>query len=189
MVTKSLGSAVEKAPPGKTLRIQAISSGKLLIAGRFTSINGLPRKTFARLNANGSVDTSFGSNLSIDGSISEIVALSDGRVLLRGDFNSIGNVHSSGAALLSSNGEVNPAFAVTLAASAPTTLTALSAGASGAFSLPATLKRQPRSTELRDAGTSVAKYTALVKKGFAPADFSNPAQRNPDGEEVRSAMV
>ena len=43
-----------------TVRAIAVQKdGKILIGGDFTSINGVPRKYLARLNPNGSRDTSF----------------------------------------------------------------------------------------------------------------------------------
>lgn len=45
--------------PAAILQASILADGKILIAGRFTSINGTPRSSLVRLNADGSLDTTF----------------------------------------------------------------------------------------------------------------------------------
>ena len=54
------------------------SDGKILINGTFTTYNGIARKYIARINADGTLDTSFNPGTSYtNGSINTIVAQSD----------------------------------------------------------------------------------------------------------------
>ena len=62
--------------------------GKILIGGHFTSVLGTTRNRIARLNADGSLDTTFNPNA--DGWVRTIAVQSDGKVLAGGDFFSIG---------------------------------------------------------------------------------------------------
>lgn len=63
--------------------------GKILIGGFFTSVNGTVRDLVARLNADGSLDSSFNaavqSNASF-GSVSAIALQTDGKILVGGHF-------------------------------------------------------------------------------------------------------
>jgi uncharacterized delta-60 repeat protein len=45
--------------PSAILQAKVLSGGRILIGGRFTGINGVPRSNLARLNADGSLDTTF----------------------------------------------------------------------------------------------------------------------------------
>jgi len=60
--------------------------GRVLIGGEFTSIGGVPRNRIARLNANGTLDTTFDPANGADGIVYSIVRQNDGGVLLSGAF-------------------------------------------------------------------------------------------------------
>ena len=68
------------------------SDQKILIAGTFSSVNGVTRQKIARLNTDGSLDTSFNASSVIDAghSITSIEILSDGKILLGGYFGIVG---------------------------------------------------------------------------------------------------
>ncbi len=80
---------------GAVSLIEIQSDGKILIAGDFTSVNGVERIKFARLNADGSLDPIFNANATmvVNGGagtavIRSIEILSDGKILLGGYFGS-----------------------------------------------------------------------------------------------------
>jgi hypothetical protein len=58
----------------------------------FTTVNGTNRNNIARLNANGSLDTSFNPGTGADGSVRAIALQSDGKVLIGGDFITVNGV-------------------------------------------------------------------------------------------------
>src|SRR6185436_5746463 len=64
--------------------------GKVIIAGEFTTFNGFPRPHIARLNLDGSLDTSFdpGTN-GPNGTIWSMALQPDGRVVIAGEFTQI----------------------------------------------------------------------------------------------------
>jgi uncharacterized delta-60 repeat protein len=74
--------------------IEILSGGKILIAGNFTSVNGVTRNKIARLNPDGSLDPSFNANSVIvvqeflNPVINSMEVLPDGKILLGGDFGS-----------------------------------------------------------------------------------------------------
>ncbi|GGE41534.1 hypothetical protein GCM10010832_21970 [Psychroflexus planctonicus] len=68
--------------------IQLLPNGKLIIAGNFTSVEFEPSEYIARLNADGSLDTSYFSGLAPDKRVREIFLRSNGKLIFGGDFNS-----------------------------------------------------------------------------------------------------
>jgi uncharacterized delta-60 repeat protein len=66
--------------------------GKALIVGDFTTVNGTNRNNIARLNANGSLDSSFNPGMGADGVVRSIALQSDGNVLIGGDFTTVNGV-------------------------------------------------------------------------------------------------
>lgn len=88
-----------------------LPDGKVMIGGTFTAVNGVIRNRLARLNPNGSLDTSF--NLSVTGSqqfVSCFALQPDGSLLVGGGFLSIGNVARSCLARLTPAGAVDLSF-------------------------------------------------------------------------------
>ena len=93
-----------------------LSDGKILVAGRFQSIDGHVTDDIARLNANGSVDTSFTAT-NIGGGISPaqqlintFVTQSDDSIIIVGSFSSVQGNSRTGVARLSANGALDSGF-------------------------------------------------------------------------------
>ena len=85
--------------------------GKILIGGDFTQYNGSARNSVARLNADGTLDTSFinpGAQLSF--SVRSLYRLSDGRVMVGGFFDSYGGASRHNIARVLANGSVDTSF-------------------------------------------------------------------------------
>ncbi len=61
-----------------------LPDGKLMIGGNFRSVNGIEQPTLARLNSDGTVDTSFVSFIS--GTVYAFARLPDGKLLVGGSF-------------------------------------------------------------------------------------------------------
>lgn len=64
--------------------LQVLPDGKLLIAGYFGSIDGMPRRGIARLHADGTLDAAFVSPLQDSGVVYILQPLPDGKVLIAG---------------------------------------------------------------------------------------------------------
>ncbi len=96
------------------LAINPLPTGKFLVSGNFTVINGVARNRLARLNADGTVDESFNAALEApgSGSFSGPVVTSTGKVFI-----SWRPASGSGGLLrLLDNGSADPAFSSTLTA-------------------------------------------------------------------------
>ena len=80
--------------PVNTFAVQ--SDGKILVGGRFVTLNGDTRNRLIRLNSDGTEDTAFytnlistGDNTGFNGEINTIAVQSDGKILVGGNFNSL----------------------------------------------------------------------------------------------------
>ena len=86
--------------------------GKILVGGTFTSVNGITRNRLLRLNANGTEDVDFNYNLGsgFDGRIYDIGILSDGSIIVVGNFTYSNSNYSPNIAKLYSDGNVDYSF-------------------------------------------------------------------------------
>jgi uncharacterized delta-60 repeat protein len=87
------------------------SDGKILIAGDFTTVNGLPRNYFARLNSDGSLDDDFQNGLAgANGTIYSVAVQSDNKVLIGGTFTTLNGSSRNRIARLDTDGTLDPNF-------------------------------------------------------------------------------
>jgi uncharacterized delta-60 repeat protein len=95
-----------------SLAVQA--DGKVLIGGVFTTVGGVERNGIARLNANGSLDTGFNPNANLYANANRYVfslaVQVDGKVLIGGNFDSVGGVARDGIARLNADGTLDTGF-------------------------------------------------------------------------------
>ena len=88
-----------------------VHGGKVIIGGDFTTINGVPYKRIARLNVDGTVDTSFNPGLGADAAVRAIAIQPDGGILIGGSFTNVSTfTKANGIARLTSNGSIDPTF-------------------------------------------------------------------------------
>jgi uncharacterized delta-60 repeat protein len=96
--------------PLRSLKIQ--ENGKIVVAGSFSSFNAISVNYIARLNSDGSLDTSFkdntGSGFNFYGE--SLAIQSDGKILVGGLFSSFNGVTVSGIVRLNSNGTLDTEF-------------------------------------------------------------------------------
>lgn len=88
--------------------------GKIILAGNFTSVLGVPRGNIARLNANGTLDQNFDPRA--DGSVYAVAVQADGKILLGGSFTTL-QPNGAGSATarahvarLQADGTLDPSF-------------------------------------------------------------------------------
>jgi uncharacterized delta-60 repeat protein len=86
--------------------------GKVLVGGSFSTVNGVSRKNIARLNNNGSLDTSFNPGIGADAAVRALVLQPDGNVLIAGDFLTINGVVRPYMARLYGNSIIFPSMNV-----------------------------------------------------------------------------
>ena len=98
---------------GANAPIRAIvvqKDGKILLAGDFTLFNGQPAPYLARLNANGSMDTTFKPGIGPNGRVNALALASNGSIYIGGWFGGVGGKDASRIARLSVNGTFDPTF-------------------------------------------------------------------------------
>lgn len=97
--------------PDTTVRdIVLQPDGKILIAGRFNTINGVSASKIARLNADGTVDPTFNQLTNLNNDIRSIALQPDGKILIGGEFTSVNGVTNNRLARLNPDGSLDPGF-------------------------------------------------------------------------------
>lgn len=92
--------------PGMSSTVVAMAvqpDGKVLIAGTFTRIGGQDRDRVARLNADGTLDTTF-VDPNVDGAVSALALEPDGQVLIGGLFTMVDGLQRKYVARLNADG-------------------------------------------------------------------------------------
>ncbi len=84
--------------------------GQVLLAGAFTTVNGVARSHIARLNADGSLDLGFNPGSGADGMTNCLVVLPDGHILLGGDFFTYNGTARSSLARLNADGTLDASY-------------------------------------------------------------------------------
>ena len=87
--------------------------GKILVSGRFVTVDGEDRINIARLDADGSVDPTFqagGGTVNPDSSVEAMARQADGKILVGGDFFEIEGVLRHGIARLDADGSLDVSF-------------------------------------------------------------------------------
>lgn len=98
---------------GANLRVSSLSvqnDGKIIIGGFFTSYNGTARNHIARLNTDGSLDTSFDPGTGPEDVFESMSLQSDGKIIIGGYFNSYNGIASHRIARLNTNGSLDTSF-------------------------------------------------------------------------------
>ncbi len=102
--------------PGSVNSIAVQADGRILITGDFTRVNGVVRNYVARLNSDGTLDTTFNPNPSgfpqppFDVRVVQSAVQADGRILLWGSFTKIAGVTRNGLARMNVDGTLDTGF-------------------------------------------------------------------------------
>ena len=89
------------------------SNNQLLAGGDFTKADGVPRQRIARLNSDGTLDSSFllpSSSMGANGTVRSIAVQADGRILVGGQFTTFNNVTLNYIARLNADGSLDSLF-------------------------------------------------------------------------------
>lgn len=96
--------------PNEAVRAIALAGGgKVLIGGDFGGVNGITRRSLARLRADGSLDLAF-PNAGFDSRVTALERLADGKYLVVGEFSQINGSPFNRVARLFPDGAVDAGF-------------------------------------------------------------------------------
>jgi uncharacterized delta-60 repeat protein len=93
--------------------VQAIAlqpDGKILISGSFLTYNGVPRSFIARIEADGSLDTTFDTSDGPNNTVRTMALQADGKIVIGGAFSTITGIAKGRVARLNSDGSLDAAF-------------------------------------------------------------------------------
>ena len=109
--TFSSGTGVNVVPGGEFIRSVALTANnQIVIGGHFSSYNGIERNSIARLNANGSLDTSFNPGAGANGTVWSVLPLSNGQIMIGGDFTTYNSTLCDHVARLNTDGTLDTTF-------------------------------------------------------------------------------
>jgi uncharacterized delta-60 repeat protein len=92
------------------------SDGKMIITGGFTSYNGVPRNHIARVNANGSLDTSFDPGTGFNSFTKCVRIQPDGRILVGGTFSNYNGASAGRVIRINTDGIMDFSFSESIGA-------------------------------------------------------------------------
>ncbi len=96
---------------GKVSAVALQSDGKVIMAGKFSQINGVLRPSIGRVNADGTLDASFFAGTGFSSPPTNLVLQSDGKIIATGPFSSFNGTSRQGIARINSDGSLDSAFA------------------------------------------------------------------------------
>ena len=98
------------------------ADGKYLIGGAFTTYNGTPASRIARINTDGSLDTSFMIGTGPNTTVRTVTLQSDGKILITGTFATIDGNARPGIARFNADGSIDTGFAAAPTGTTPQSL-------------------------------------------------------------------
>jgi len=107
----ALDPSFSPALNGSIYAMAAQADGRMLIAGAFTTVNGISRSRIARLFPDGSLDTSYLTNANgASSTIWSMLVQPDGKLLIAGDFTSVNSQTRVRVARLNLDGSLDGTF-------------------------------------------------------------------------------
>jgi uncharacterized delta-60 repeat protein len=92
-------------PWGVVRKVTVQADGKIVFGGGFTSVNGAPRQSLARVNPDATLDSQF--NAGADGEVHGVVPQPNGRIVVVGDFTMLNGQHRMRLGRLNWDGSVD----------------------------------------------------------------------------------
>ena len=90
------------------------SDGKIVVGGSFSTVDNVALNGIARINTNGSTDTTFNPGTGANGPVQAVAVQGDGQIIIGGDFNQVNGTTRYALARLTSTGGVDLSFSPTL---------------------------------------------------------------------------
>jgi uncharacterized delta-60 repeat protein len=126
--TTNTGTGPGVGPLREVLSVATQSDGKILVGGPFTTWNGVTVNRIVRLNADGTRDTAFTTNVgtAASGAVRSITVQPDGKILVGGDFSAWNGVTVNRIVRLNADGTRDTAFTTNTGTAAGSTVYSIS---------------------------------------------------------------
>ena len=86
------------------------SDGRILVGGRFTTYNGTSRNRIARINTDGSLDTTFNPGTGADNTVHDTIVQSDGKIVIGGEFTTYNGTSRNRIVRINTDGSLDTTF-------------------------------------------------------------------------------
>jgi uncharacterized delta-60 repeat protein len=112
----NIGTGFESGFTGRALAIEVQSNGQILLGGSFTTFNGTTRNRLIRLNSNGTLDTTFSTNLgtAFNADVNSLAIQSNGQILVGGSFTTFNGTTRNRLVRLNSDGTLDTTFSTNM---------------------------------------------------------------------------
>ncbi|MFP9115114.1 hypothetical protein ACLI1A_14340 [Flavobacterium sp. RHBU_3] len=90
--------------------VELQSDGKIVIGGSFETLYGVSHKGIARINANGTKDTTFAIGTGMYATVTDIAIQPDGKIIFVGLITNLGDYYARGSLRLNEDGTVDTTF-------------------------------------------------------------------------------
>ena len=105
------GSGIDGNSYGRDVKsIAVMSNGQIVIGGHFSAYNGTSEGCVARLNADGTLDTTFNDGEGADFAVFAVAVQSDGKVLAGGGYNDFDSVDTQHLVRLNTDGSLDTQY-------------------------------------------------------------------------------
>lgn len=86
------------------------NDSKIIIGGTFTLVDSVATNRIVRLNSNGNTDNTFSVGAGLNGTVRSLIVLSDGNVIVAGQFSTYNNLSANKIVRIQENGLKDPTF-------------------------------------------------------------------------------
>ncbi|RDC61624.1 delta-60 repeat domain-containing protein [Adhaeribacter pallidiroseus] len=90
--------------------IELQADGKIIVGGYFTTTSGFYLSKIARLNADGTIDTSFNPGFGVNNTVNTVAVQPDGKIIIGGSFTAVNNISRIRIARLNPDGSLDTSF-------------------------------------------------------------------------------
>ncbi|QNF33537.1 T9SS type A sorting domain-containing protein [Adhaeribacter swui] len=90
--------------------IELQADGKIIVGGYFTTTSGFYLSKIARLNPDGTIDTSFNPGFGVNNTVNTVAVQPDGKIIIGGSFTAVNNISRVRIARLNTDGSLDTSF-------------------------------------------------------------------------------
>ncbi|QMU30677.1 T9SS type A sorting domain-containing protein [Adhaeribacter radiodurans] len=101
--------------------IELQADGKIIVGGYFTTTTGFYLSKIARLNPDGTIDTSFNPGYGVNNTVNTVAVQPDGRIIIGGSFTAVNKISRVRIARLNTDGSLDASFDVGMEVSSDAT--------------------------------------------------------------------